>query len=342
MFTIIGGDGKEYGPVTDADVRQWIAEGRLSAQSLVKADSDAEFRPLAQFPEFAEALLPQAAASAALRPATPVDFRQRDYELDIGGCISRGWFLLKENFGTMFLAVLIMLGVQMACGGIMNLLAMALGQNLLHAPVGFRVGYNYFVALVFAPVMGPLMGGLFLVYLKTIRRQTTGVSEVFAGFQKAWLPLFLGALTVSAIIGACMLPFNIVWQMKAGPALEQMQQMQNDPTAMQNVFPQLLSAFTGALPVLLVCLIPVTYLTVSWQFTLPLIIDKQMDFGTAMKTSFKMVNKHWWQVFGLTIIAGLVSLAGIFACCLGVLFTIPIGFAATMFAYETIFGAEKT
>jgi len=30
-YIIIGGDGKEYGPVTDADVRQWIAEGRLSA-----------------------------------------------------------------------------------------------------------------------------------------------------------------------------------------------------------------------------------------------------------------------------------------------------------------------
>ena len=53
MFKIIGGDGKEYGPVSDADVRQWIAEGRLSAESRVKAESDAEFRALAQFPEFA-------------------------------------------------------------------------------------------------------------------------------------------------------------------------------------------------------------------------------------------------------------------------------------------------
>jgi hypothetical protein len=55
-YLIIGGDGKEYGPVTDADVRQWIAEGRLAATSEAKAESDAEFRTLAQFPEFAEAL----------------------------------------------------------------------------------------------------------------------------------------------------------------------------------------------------------------------------------------------------------------------------------------------
>ena len=54
-----------------------------------------------------------------------------------------------------------------------------------------------------------------------------------------------------------------------------------------------------------------------------------------------MVGKHWWQVFGLTILVGLVSFAGIFGCCIGVLFTAPIGVAALMIAYETIFGAEK-
>jgi uncharacterized membrane protein YuzA (DUF378 family) len=59
-YSIIGGDGKQYGPVTDADVNQWIAEGRLNAQSLAKSEGDAEFRPLAQFPEFAATLAPQA------------------------------------------------------------------------------------------------------------------------------------------------------------------------------------------------------------------------------------------------------------------------------------------
>ena len=59
-YFIIGGDGKEYGPVTDADLRQWIAEERLNAQSLAKTESDAEFRPLSTFPEFAGALSPAA------------------------------------------------------------------------------------------------------------------------------------------------------------------------------------------------------------------------------------------------------------------------------------------
>jgi uncharacterized membrane protein len=50
-----------------------------------------------------------------------------------------------------------------------------------------------------------------------------------------------------------------------------------------------------------------------------------------------MVGKHWWQVFGLIILVGLLNILGVLACCVGVLFTIPIGFAALMYAYETIF-----
>ena len=68
-YLIIGGDGKEYGPVTDADVRQWIAEGRLAASSQAKAESDSEFRALAQFPEFASALQLPPSAIAPLKSA---------------------------------------------------------------------------------------------------------------------------------------------------------------------------------------------------------------------------------------------------------------------------------
>jgi hypothetical protein len=55
MYTIIGGDGKQYGPISESDLRKWITEGRLNAQSLAKAESDAEFRPLNAFPELADA-----------------------------------------------------------------------------------------------------------------------------------------------------------------------------------------------------------------------------------------------------------------------------------------------
>jgi hypothetical protein len=79
-YIIIGGDGKEYGPVTDTDVRQWIAEGRLASSSLAKGEGDAEFRALSKFPElaasFAPANLGLASAPPPLEPSPKVNLGQ--------------------------------------------------------------------------------------------------------------------------------------------------------------------------------------------------------------------------------------------------------------------------
>ena len=53
-YTLIGSDQKQYGPVTGEQLRQWIKDGRVNQQSQVKAEDDAEWRPLSAFPEFAD------------------------------------------------------------------------------------------------------------------------------------------------------------------------------------------------------------------------------------------------------------------------------------------------
>lgn len=342
-YTIIGGDGKEYGSVTVDDLRRWIAEGRLNAQSLAKPDGSAEFRPLSTFPELADVFAPQGSAyNAPPAGSATGDLGDRDYELDIFGCLSRGWDLFKENFGILFVACLIMFALQIAFSGALSVITIPVNKSLTLAPVGFRIGFGHLLSALLALVMGPLMGGLYFVYLKTIRRQTAVVGDVFAGYQKAFLHLFLGMLVVTVIAGACMLPFQFVWEAKAGPLMEQLRQSQQvSPADAQKILPELLSAFAASLPVFLICLVPATYLTVCLQFTMPLIIDRGINFWPAMKTSFKMVNKHWWQVFGLTVLVGLVTLVGVLGCCIGILFTAPIGFAAMMFAYETIFSSPQ-
>jgi uncharacterized RDD family membrane protein YckC len=52
MFTIIGGDGKEYGPVTTEQVRNWIATGRANLDTKAKAAGSEEWRRLGDFAEF--------------------------------------------------------------------------------------------------------------------------------------------------------------------------------------------------------------------------------------------------------------------------------------------------
>jgi TM2 domain-containing membrane protein YozV len=53
MYKIIGIDGQQYGPVGADQVRRWLAENRVNAQSLVQAEGSPEWKPLVAFPEFA-------------------------------------------------------------------------------------------------------------------------------------------------------------------------------------------------------------------------------------------------------------------------------------------------
>ncbi|HWN94145.1 MAG TPA: DUF4339 domain-containing protein [Methylomirabilota bacterium] len=53
MYKIIGADQKQYGPVSADELRQWIAEGRANAMTLIQAEGQMEWRPLSSFPEFA-------------------------------------------------------------------------------------------------------------------------------------------------------------------------------------------------------------------------------------------------------------------------------------------------
>lgn len=338
-YIIIGGDQKEYGPISADDVRQWIAEGRLNEQSLIKGEGDTEFRALGIFSEFAGAFAPALPKLPPSAFAVGRKMPKTDYELDLGGCISRGWGLVKNNFGTLFVCLLVVVVVGFAFFGTLGLAVSVIVPKHLMAVAGFKVVFNLFLSALSALVMGPLVGGYYLVCLKTIRGEPTGVGDIFAGFQKSFMQLFLGYLIVVLATGLCMTPFNYMSAAKIDPLVAQMQNA--SPAEIQNLSPQIMSAFVSVLPILLICMIPVTYLSVNWLFALPLIIDRELDFGTAMKASWKMVHKHWWHVFGLVVVTGLLNVAGFFACCVGLLFTAPVGIAALMFAYETIFSEEQ-
>lgn len=67
MFKLLGTDQKEYGPVSADQIRQWIAQGRANSQTKAQAARTTDWKPLADFPEFGDAL--QTAAPPAGQPA---------------------------------------------------------------------------------------------------------------------------------------------------------------------------------------------------------------------------------------------------------------------------------
>jgi hypothetical protein len=63
MYRVIGANQQQYGPATAQQLRQWIAEGRVNANTLVQPEGATEWTPLRTLPEFFSML--------GLNPATP-------------------------------------------------------------------------------------------------------------------------------------------------------------------------------------------------------------------------------------------------------------------------------
>lgn len=51
-YRIIGADGKEYGPVSTDQLRQWINEGRVDGATRVLVENSLQWMPLASIPGF--------------------------------------------------------------------------------------------------------------------------------------------------------------------------------------------------------------------------------------------------------------------------------------------------
>jgi uncharacterized membrane protein len=318
MYKILGGDGKEYGPVSLEALRQWVLEGRANAQTQVRVGDSPNWQPLAAVPELAEMF--RAAPPAISAAGAPGEIYEGDYELDISGCVSRGFELFKANVGPMLTATLIGFSPQIL-GFIVRILGLIPLIGILFSLIGMVISLAQIV------IGGPLLGGLYSVVLKLGRGQRVETSDSFSGFKKNFLHLFLGQLVPGLFVGLCVIPMLVVFFVTLFSHI-----IRN-----QSGTPPEFSAFIPTLIAAVLTIPVVTWLTVNWMFTLALVADRQLDFWTAMKTSWRRVSRHWWTLFGLVLVVGLLNFAGLLACGVGILFTGPIGIAALMQAYETIF-----
>jgi uncharacterized membrane protein len=304
MYKIIGADQKEYGPVTAEQLRQWFGEGRVNGQTLIRPEAETEWRPLSSVPEFADLLRSAPTPSSAPFPSAPgatvappiETVLARDFNLDIGACISRSWDLFKAHFWPMVgISALIML-ISAAINQILSLGSHSVIQRMIMSrqvsPLGISVVAG--TSLLGSPIYTVLTAGTFKYYLRLIRGEPASIADAFAGFSPA-----------------------------AGQLI-------------------LLGLVTGILNLIgfLLCIIPGVYLSVSWVFALPLVIDRGLGFWEAMEVSRRVVSKHWFITFAFLLVIGLLGACGAIACCIGVLVTIPIALAALMYAYEDIFSRQ--
>ena len=235
-------------------------------------------------------------------------------QIDVSSCLTRSWTLYRSEFGLIFFTTLV---VTLAS-------AAASGFPYIGPFIGFALN-------------GVLYGGLYSFYLKLIRGQKAELPDAFDGFRIALWPLVLASIVTSVLMTAAMFIAALPIIFTIVPVAHK---YGKDPTMAPDI---LLAALgTGTVLNLIFCVLVALSLYLFWIFTFPLIIDKRMDFWPAMETSRKAVLSNLRGMVGLLFSGILLIILGVFACCIGVFFTLPIFCGAVAYAYEDLFGNSVT
>jgi uncharacterized membrane protein len=201
MFTIIGGDGREYGPVSVEQVRSWLAAGRANLATQAKRIGEDAWRPLGEFAEFSVSASHEPPPLEEPEVMTgPIDAKTyanaliaRAAPLDPFDCFDRSWRLLKGNFWPLFGITLLVLFLSWLVSWLAG-----------HLP---RPRFYFGEVQIFGPenlanflLGGVFTGGLYYYYLKKLRGRPTQISDAFHGFTAAFLPLLLLGIVSSFFI----------------------------------------------------------------------------------------------------------------------------------------------
>ena len=88
MYYVIGANGSQYGPVDEATIRAWVAEGRVAAPSLSFKTGESGWVPLQSREEFRDLLAAAAAAPVVAAPVAPPPYPSQQAPLAPG---ERDW-----------------------------------------------------------------------------------------------------------------------------------------------------------------------------------------------------------------------------------------------------------
>jgi TM2 domain-containing membrane protein YozV len=118
MYHIIGSDGRQYGPVSVEQLREWMQQGRVTLQTKVRADAGGDWQPLAGFPEFSNfaAAPPMASGSPAVAPPSSADRASTKLAAGLCGILLGSLGIHKFILGYTGAGLIMLLVTVLTCG----------------------------------------------------------------------------------------------------------------------------------------------------------------------------------------------------------------------------------
>lgn len=232
----------------------------------------------------------------------------------------------------------------------------ALGWDAFKEDLGFGVGFTivFFLITTIAALtcigipaaLPQLMASIPIVGLMMIRRRSS-MNNLFAGFN-AYGAVFIAML----LLGLIHLVFYFIF---AAPSFFMMVKdldfasmkdlsFEEIATLLTEHMTKLNSDFSGAR--LLTTLFSYLYYPVSFYFggrfilAYPLIIDRKYEALAAIKTSWLITAPYQWHMMLMIFLIGLVSVSGLLACCVGILFSFPLSVAIQGAVIYQFFGED--
>lgn len=344
MYKIIGGDGREYGPVDESVIRTWIAEGRINASTRAQSEGMTEWRRLADFPEFADPFAPPPpppppAAEPVIPPIPTGDSASSSgsdsspAEAEPGAGASAGSYGASAgSYGSG--------GSYGSAGG---------GWS---APGGsYGAGGSDPAAIVAHVEARGTELDLASCFERAVNVLKAQPALIVGATALVFLIMFAMSLLLNRWIGT-LVAMVVNGPLVGGLVAVYLRAMRGQSATLTDVFsgfgpralPLILANIAVSLLVgvgLLLCIIPGVFLAVVWAFTIPLVMDRGLDFWPAMETSRQVIMPRLFPMLALVLLCLVLSVAGVLACVVGTFITSPIAMMAVLFAYEDLFGRKS-
>jgi len=194
--------------------------------------------------------------------------------------------------------------------------------------VGLLIGS----AVPFGILLGPMMVGMYMTFFKRRRGEPVEFAMLFKGFDHFAQSLIASLLHIIPIL-VIVIPAYFLFYISMFVSIAA-QGNDPNPAAMFGVMAMFGLFWLGVMVVVIL-------ISVGFTFAYPLIADRQLQGLDAVKLSFKAAFGNFWRLLGLMLLTSLLSVAGVLACYVGMIFILPIGYAAMAKAYEQVFGLSN-